>query len=202
MATPTIFARGKYEVKAPFTLVANTSYTCIDIRSFRSVEAEGINILQTYYLPQGLTQADYDSDRVNAVTLVTLAGEEVPEIVIPSSYITSFPLTVGDGFSRMVIGVDIGVLPDSLDISYLTAEIKNLVSDLTGLQGEVTLFSAPITGVLTPEEAQAFEDNRKAAIASRSTFYAQNKRLNDQLAEVTAIKDAYEKIIIDNGLVT
>lgn len=204
MATPSIYARGKYEVLAPFALVPDVSYTAIAIRSFRDVQAEGIDIFAAYYEPKGLDRAKYDTDRVNAVSLVTLAADEHPQVIIPTSYIKTVPLSVGTGFSRMVLAVDIGVLPDSLDLSYLNAEIKSLVSDLTGLTEdvEVKTYTAPVTGLLTPEQAEAFEQNRLAAIKGRATFYAHNKQLEEELVRLREINARYEKIIIDNSLLS
>lgn len=200
MATPSIYARGKYEVLVPFVLVPDVSYTCIAVRSFRDVQAEGIDIYSAYYEPRNVPRAKYDSDRVNAVSLVTLAADEHPQLVIPTSFIQTVPLSVGTGFSRMVLGVDIGILPDSVPVDYLKAEVAALISDLTGLHGEVTTFTAPVTGLLTPEQAEQFEQNRLAAIRARGTFYGQNKRLEEELNRVKAINARYEEIIIANGL--
>lgn len=202
MATPSIYARGKFEVLPPFALVDDVSYTAIAIRSFRDVQSEGIDIFTAYYEPKGLDRAVYDSDRVNAVSLVTLASDEHPQVIIPTSYIKSFPVSVGTGFNRLVLAVDIGILPDSLDLSYLGAEVKALVSDLSGLtEGvEARIFTAPITGLLTPEQAEAFERNRLAAIQGRATYYAHNKRLEDEVNRLKQINERYEQIIIENGL--
>jgi hypothetical protein len=196
-----IYARGKFEVQAPFALVADVSYTATAIRSFREVQAAGIDIFANYYAPMGLDQATYDSDRVNATSLVTLQADEHPTVIIPTTYILSAPTTVGEGFSRMVIGVDIGILPDGLDLTYVTAEIVALVSDLTGLQSDVQQFTAPITGLLTPEQAESFEQNRIAAIRGRTTHYAQNQTLQDQLNKATALAARYEQIILQSGIV-
>lgn len=199
---PIMYARGAWELLAPWTVVAGVSYKCDAIRSFVNVQAEGIDIFKAYYEPKGLAQAVYDTDRVNGVSLVTLVSDEYPEIIVPTSYITKAPTTVSSGFSRMVLGVDIGVLPDTLDISYLNAEIVGLVSSLTGLEAEVTTYVAPMTGTLTPEQAEAFEDNRKAAITNRTTYYSKVATLTAQLATVTALKDRYEKLIVAAGIVS
>lgn len=200
--TPIMFARGKWELLAPWALVDNVAYQCVAIRSFQDVQGEGIDIFSAYYLPKGLSADVYSSDRVNGTALVTLVSDDHPQIVVPTTYIKSAPTTVSTGFNRMVIGVDIGIIPDALDISYLNAEIAGLVSALTGLQGVVSTYAAPITGLLTPEQAEMFESNRLAAITKRTTFYSKVESLQQQLAAVTKIKDRYEKIIIDHQLST
>lgn len=202
---PIPFARGTWELLAPWAtdVVADVSYTCIALRSFKDVQAEGINIFTAYYEPKGLAQSVYDTDRVNATMLVTLDSDEHGQIIVPTTYIKTAPTTVSSGFNRMVMGVDIGVLPDTLDLSYVNEEIKGLFSALTGLTDvTVTMYTAPITGTLTPEQAEAFEENRKAAIAGRTTFYAKVAQLQAELDTQKQINAAYEKIIVDNGLVT
>ena len=201
--TPIMHARGKWELLAPWTadLVADASYVCIAIDSFQKVLAEGINIFEAYYKPKGLSQEKYDTDRVNATSLVTLHSDDHGEIVVPTTYIKSAPTSVSSGFSRLVMGLDVGVLPDSIDLSYTTAEIKALFSALTGLTDvEVTMYTAPITGTMTPEQAASFEANRLAAIEKRATFYATNEKLQARVAELEAVKLRYEQIIIAAGL--
>lgn len=200
MTTPSIYARGKYEVSAPFAVVADVSYTCIALRSFRDVQAEGIDIFAAHYEPAGIARGVYDTDRVNAVSLVTLAADEHPQLIIPTSFITSVPLSVGTGFSRLVLSADIGIIPDGVSIDYVNAEIVALISDLTGLESEVTVYTSPVTGLLTPEQAEFFEQNRLAAIRQRATYHGRNRVLENELAKVTAIKNRYEQIIIENGL--
>lgn len=199
---PIPFARGKWELLAPWAVVDNVAYKADAIRAFRDVQSEGIDIFAAYYQPKGLSVDIYNSDRVNGIALVTLVSDDHAEIIVPSSYIKTAPTTVTTGFNRMVMGVDIGVLPDTLDLTYLVAEIKGLVSALTGLENDVTLYTAPITGLLTPEQAESFEANRQAAIEKRTTFYSKVETLQQQLTTVTAIKDKYEKIIIDHQLAT
>lgn len=201
--TPIMHARGKWELLDPWKvdLVADASYVCIAIDSFQKVLAEGIDIFEAYYKPKELDQSKYDLDRVNATSLVTLHSDDHGEIIVPTTYIKSAPTSVSTGFNRLVMGLDVGVLPDSIDLSYTVEEVKALFSSLTGLTDvEVTMYTAPITGTLTPEQAASFEANRLAAIEKRSTFYATNEKLQAQLTEVTAIKNRYEQIIIAAGL--
>lgn len=201
--TPIMHARGKWELLDPWKadLVADASYVCIAIDSFQKVLAEGINIFEAYYKPKGLGQDKYDTDRVNATSLVTLHSDDHGEIIVPTTYIKTAPTSVSTGFSRLVMGLDVGVLPDSIDLSYTVAEIKELFGALTGLTDvEVTMYTAPITGTMTPEQAASFEANRLAAIEKRATFYATNEKLQARITELEAIKTRYEQIIVAAGL--
>jgi len=195
MATPVMFARGVYKVALPYVVLADVSYVCVSIDSFRKLESDGVNVLQKYYLDKGLTKEKYDLDLANATSVVTLFSDNRPAVEVPTTYITDVPTTVDEGYARLVIGLDIGVFPAHFDLSYLLLELAETVQSVTGLTCTPTLNYAPYTGVITPEQAQAFENNRKAAIAARSTYFSKIQQLESEVARLTTINQRYEELL-------
>lgn len=195
MATPVMFARGPYKVALPYVVLADVSYVCVSIDSFRKLESDGVNVLQKYYLDKGLTKEKYDLDLANATSVVTLFSDNRPAVEVPTTYITDVPTTVDEGYARLVIGLDIGVFPAHFDLSYLLLELAETVQSVTGLTCTPTLNYAPYTGVITPEQAQAFENNRKAAIAARSTYFSKIQQLESEVARLTTINQRYEELL-------
>lgn len=201
--TPIMWARGPWELAEPWAtaLAADASYTCISIDGFQKVLTEGVDIFEAYYKPKGLTRDKYDTDRVNATSLVTLSSDDHGQVIVPTTYITKAPTTVTSGFSRLVMGLEVGVLPDSLDLTYTIEEVKNLFTALTGLTDiQVQMFTAPITGNLTPEQAAMFEQNRLAAVENRKTFFSKVEDLQRQVNTLTEINKRYEQLIIAGGI--
>jgi hypothetical protein len=201
--TPIMHARGKWELLDPYrTLIKDdVSYTCNGINDFGKVLAEGINIFEAYYKPYGLTLEQYNSDRVNGTSLVTLKSDDYADVLVPTTYIKVAPTTVTSGFSRMVMGLDVGVIPDTLDLTYVQEEVKELFTALTGLTDiTVTMYTAPMTGILTPEQAASFEANRLAAVENRQTFFAKVEDLQRQLNTEKSIRQRYEQLIIQAGI--
>lgn len=200
--TPAIYARGVFELEAPYNaaLLANRSYTCIAIRGFRDIRAGGGDVYTLYYQPLQIPLTKYQDDDANAASIVTLYTEDQPLLHVPNSYIKSYPTTVTNGFSRIIMGVEIGLVPDDILLDYLIADIQGKVSELTGLTAEVSLHTAPYQGVLTAQQLEAFENNRKAAIGSRVTVYGRLAAAEAEIVRLNAIKEQYEKVIAQQGL--
>lgn len=197
-----LFSRGKWVVNAPFAVSADTVYTCTANRSFREMESEGDSVFNLVYQPRGLTQLQCETDRVNSVTIVVLESEGNPSLLIPTSYIQSYPTAVLEGFSRIVLAVEIGLLSDKVPLEYLKANLQQVVADVIGVENaKVELFTAPYRGVITPEQAELIEQNRQALVKSGTNHYSENKRLADQLALANAKVQRLEQIIIANSLV-
>lgn len=203
MASPLMFARGPWKVEPPFTVDETLNYTCIADRSFREMEGEGVGVYQQVYQPLGILQEKCETDRVNAVTIVTLECEGKPNLLIPTSYITSAPTTVSEGFSRVVVAVDIGILSDKVPLDHLKQTLQQAVQDITGQENaKVELFLAPYSGVITPDKAELMESNRQALLKNGTNQYAENKRLTDLLTIEQEKVKRLEKIIIDHSVPT
>lgn len=195
------FARGKWKAKAPFVLDENIVYTCIGIRAFRDIEAEGVGVYELVYQPRALSEEVCETDRVNAVSIITLEAEGKPNVLIPTSYIQSYPTTVLEGFSRIVLAVEIGILSDKVPLDYLKAQLQQAVTDTVGVENAtVELFTAPYRGVITPDQAEAMEHARQQLIRTGNNHYSENKRLQDALDLAEAKVRRLEQIIIDNSI--
>lgn len=203
MASPLMFARGPWVVKEPFAVVADQIYTCIADRSFREMEGEGIGVFEQVYQPAGLSQEQCESDRLNAVTIVTLESDGRVNLLIPTSYITSAPTTVSEGFSRVVLALDIGIVSDKVSLEHLKESMQQAAQDITGQENaKVELFLAPYSGYISPDKAELMERNRLALLKNGTNQYAENKRLTDLLAIEQEKVRRLEQIIIDHAIPT
>lgn len=197
-----LFARGVWKVSAPYVVNQTVPHTCVAIRSFRELEAEGIGVFEQVYQPVGLTRSRCEEDRLAAVSIITLEREDGPNKLVPSSFITEYPFATLEGFSRVVLAVEIGLLSDKVPLDFLKEHLQQAVQDVIGIQGaEVELLRAPYSGIITPEQAELLEMNRQAAIAGGSNAYAENKRMADALAVANEKIGRLEQIIIDNAII-
>lgn len=201
--TISIFARGAWKTDAPFTVSQEKIFTCIAIRSFREIEAEGEGVYELVYQPAGLPRSACETDRIAAVSIITLEQENGLNILVPTSYILTYPFTVTEGFSRIVIGVEIGILSDKVPLDALKEKIQQGIQDVIGVDdATVELFKSPYSGVITPEQAELIEANRLALIQSGGNVYSENKRLEVALALANEKVARLERIIIDNAIAT
>ncbi len=198
---PPIGTRGLYTLKAPWSVAPGVLYTCAAIRKFIDLENLGTDVFVTYYEPYGLDRTVYEQDRRNDEVLLTLVSETTAPLYVPSSYLASFPDQSHRNYQHVVLSASLGPLPDYIDLSFAQDQVASVISDVIGMAPTVHLSLAPSTGVVTPEQHDALEAARMAAVANRTTDRArvlELTRVNQELSQRLAI---LEKIVKDYGLI-
>lgn len=168
--TPPLNATGTFELLTPFTIEDGKVYRAEALDGFESLEVREIDVFKTYYDSQGLTQQDYEADKLNKVDIVTLMSDDAPTIYVPSSYIKSFPLTSGYPYGRIVLSVDLGVLPDGLDFLPVVSVIETQVSEIVGVlpeNMEVIIHRLSETQGVDHSKHEQLENLRKSRISER-----------------------------------
>lgn len=134
--TPGINATGIYVLFAPWTVVTGAIYRAEAIDGFESLEAQGIDVYAKYYQAyesEGITVQDFQRDRLNAINIVTLMSDTQDTIYVPSSYIKEFPSSIAYPYSRVLLSVDLGLLPDGISLQTTIENIQSHVSELVGV---------------------------------------------------------------------
>jgi hypothetical protein len=201
--TPPINTTGRYLVAAPFDAIitANEIYECVAIRQFDEIEQLGQSVLERYYTPFGLSNQIFGEDEragANIITLATISGQYY---FIPDTYILEFP-NMGDvTYRRVILSVDLGPIPSSLDLTFLRQQIASVVTDVTGLtdnrEPAVYMAVAPTRGAVTPQEHEIMEATRLASIANRTTDRAKLIVLEQQNAALVARSAFLEQYILE-----
>ncbi len=196
---PPIGTRGLYSLKAPFTTVPNQLYECGAIRFFKDVENQGIDVFKKYYEPWDLTQADYTRDRSAGVVMVTLISDSQAPIYVPSSYILAFPGLTSVRYQYVVLSASLGALPESLDLTFVKNQVAEAIAETVGVMPQVFENVAEATGVVTPEQHDALEAARQAAVTNRTTDRA--LYLEEKQKRITAETKlaALEQLLISKG---
>lgn len=207
-AIPPIGTRGLYSLNAPWATEPSTLYTCVAIRRFVDLENLGVDVFQTYYLPmvndtitEGQLKASYENDRRNDVPIVSLQSETTAPIYVPNSYIAAFPSLAYRNYHHVVMSASMGPLPDYIDLTFAKTQMANVLSDVIGVEVEVFVNVAAATGVITPDQHEALEVARQAAIDNRTTTYAHNLQLQEQNARLTQRLAILEQYLKDNGII-
>lgn len=162
--TPPINTSGVFTLYLPFTLPAGVVYRCSAIRTFSELEKHGINVYEKYYKPMSISEDTYKVDlglKASIVTLVSGAGEEV---FVPNTYIESYPGDSGVRYSRNVIVIDVGLIPETTDISYIKDLAVDLVKHNLGVTSSVEIVTAPYTGSVSHDQHVTWETARRAAV--------------------------------------
>ena len=197
---PPIGTQGVYGLKAPFTTVPNTVYTCAAIRYFVDLENLGVNIYTAYYQPFGLETTQVDTDRRGTVAVITLVSDTAAPIYVPSSYVVSYPDLTHRDYHHVVLSASLGPLPDYIDLSFVQASMAALISDTIGLEPQVHISVAPLTDSVSPEQHEFLEVARQAAIVNRTTPRAQVLELQQTKTQLEQRLAIMELILRDHGL--
>jgi hypothetical protein len=198
---PPIGSRGRFTVASPFTVNSGVVYRCTALRRFSDIENQGIRVFETFYEPFDLTQTDVANDRSIGAYIATLESDTHAPIYVPTTYITSYPDGAYRNYQRVVISAELGPMPDYIDLTFMEAQLKALVSDTIGVEPRVALGAAPMDTTVTPDQHETLEIARVNAIKNRTTDYAKylaEKEANQRLKSRIQI---LEEIIRRNGLI-
>ena len=198
--TPPLLTRGRYTLVTPFTALPTTLYTCAAIRTMPECQIHGEDVLNDIYIKAGLTKADFDRDSKAGSKIVTLLSEDSVPIYVPDSYIESYPNYDAVPYSHTVLSIDLGALPDFVSLANLQLEISALTSDVVGKESKVTVHRGASTGLVTPEQHEVAEVARVAAIKRRTTYRAENVRLEREKAALLEQNRILMQLLKDNGL--
>ena len=195
MITPIINAVGTYSVKAPFETIDGVTYKCVEILKISALEKNQVDVFATYYEPNGLSPAKYVADKDLDANIVHLAeqGGGV-DIILPSTYILALPSVRTIPYSRILLSIDLGLIPDSLSLASTITAIKDLATDVVGVDPTVKTHRVPVLGGIDANRHELLELNRNNAIAHRPTAHADVARLSAildrKLAYIAQLEEA------------
>lgn len=198
--TPPLLTKGRYTLINPFVAEPTVLYTCTALRTFAECEVAGEDVLTDVYLAKGLTQAQYTRDLADGALLVTLMSETEPPIFVPDTYIESYPNLTDVIYNHVVLTASLASVPDFLNFDFLKAQIASVVSDVIGVEPEVKIVRAISSGVVTPEQHEAMEVGRLAAIRLRTTDRAKLIDLQNKVTRLEEQNRILVEILQQNNL--
>jgi hypothetical protein len=198
--TPALYASGKYVLTTPFIADPNAVYVCMAIRSFDDILELKEDVFTTYYEPNGLNDTAYQADLAAKVSIITLMSETATIIYVPDSYIESYPDVSNVIYSRIVLSIDLGALPDKLGLEFLKTQLGNQCGDVIGVMPDILVHKSPTTDFISAQENATLESLRVAGITVLKTDYTRNRELLVQVNEQQVIIDRLTQLCIDNNL--
>lgn len=196
--------KGRWEVKAPWSVKAGTLYTLGAVRYFVDIENNAGNVYETYYGPLGVSKDVYNTDKRNGEVMLTLLSDTEAPIYIPSSFVTAYPSLDSVAYHHVVISASCGALPVTTSLEYLETQVANVISDTIGVTPEIHIGVVPLLSVVTPEQHEENEARREAAIKNRTSDYArllEAQQQNALLSQQLAVAQQIIKDLKDRGLI-
>lgn len=203
--TPNIFASGRFTLEAPFnTKIKNyLDYTCIAVRSFEDYIAEGeLDIFARFYVPDAIAEQRYKEDALEKASIVTLRSVEGDVIHVPDTFITKYPSASSAGWSRIVLSVDLGSVPDVVVLDHLLTVLANATRDTVGVLPSVKINRMVTPNSLTQQDVDLWKAATAANITLDMTDYARARSLNEELNKAVQQINILSQSMIDRNIVT
>lgn len=179
--TPSINATGAYRVATPFTVDESAIYVAEAIDGFNALESRGIDVYAEFYQPHSIPQSRFNEDKAADINIITLISNTAATVFVPSSYITSFPNTGTIGYSQLIVSLDMGLLPDNLNMDSIFADVAQRIAANTGVTVNVQLHSLVTTDVVDYDKHQLLEAARLANLTFSESLASENIRLTSEL---------------------
>lgn len=195
-----LYATGEWEVEPPFKLSEDTTYTAVALVSLNEAEIIYGDAFTIFYDKLDIPLERYLQDKESFVTLVTLTSQNASDIVVPDSFIKSFPSVTAIPYNHVVLSISLGALPDSVGLDDLKMSVSELVQQSLGIVATTKEHQSGFVTKWVPYTThRVFEANRKALMANNKSIYQQyteEKNRNTVLQERISI---LEEMIASKG---
>ncbi|MBB5409270.1 hypothetical protein HDG34_003211 [Paraburkholderia sp. HC6.4b] len=204
---PNVGASGLWSLVAPFDQLISPAlaYSCVAVRLLVDIIAAGGDPFTLYYQPQDLTQTDYQNDVAAGAAIVSLQATGGNWVYVPSTYISQMPNANNIPYRGIVLGVNLGALPDSLDLTYVKSQVSAAVQDAIGVHpGAVTSLAVTSKTLISPQEDASITASREALMGSKGTPTAQLAAARAQIATLQqqiAMLSQFIQSLVDDGTI-
>lgn len=209
MTVPVINTSGRFVLKAPFVAKPTVIYTVIAIREISDLYLKGDNVYKVYYESVGLVNGlnindeifDFDEEVRRKPVVVTLEGTDGTIIYVPSNYIVSYPNAGDVVYSRLILSVDLGAIPDIVSVDSVITDIEEIVEARFGVKSHVKINRSYSQHQPSNDEHEILEASRKGSITATQNNYSENLALRNELTDATTKILLMTKILKENNLI-
>lgn len=202
--TPNLFATGRFTLAAPFAakLKPAIDYTCISIRAFADFVAEGdLDIFERFYVPDGISRTRFDQDVLEKAAIITLQNTDGEIVQVPDTFIDKYPAGSSAGWSRIVLSVDLGAVPDIAVLDHLKTVLANATRDTVGILPKVEINKMTTPNALTQTDVDLWVAATQAAITRNKTDFALSREKDAALAAAAEQLRLLSQVLISRGIV-
>lgn len=182
---PDIGAIGIFVLKTPYDteIAPGTSYSCQAIRKLSDIIGSGSDPFEVYYQPFGIPRATYNNDITNGVCIVSLLAGIGQWVYVPSSFILSYPIMNGVTYRTLMLGVNLGPLPDGFALAGLKSEVSDTIYDLIGVRPSIKEAVVSAETLVPKVTHDGIETARLANVTITMSKAARIRKLQSDLGE-------------------
>lgn len=197
--TPPMGISGAFLLREPFVADPEKSYTVVAVRQFYELISRGQDPVELVYRPVGLGDTAYKADQAIGALVICLRDRNGSLLYVPDTYIDQYPNMGSVVYSRLVLGVNLGMWPDERNVDDILQAVTESVASKIGVEPQVIVTRAPTQDHVTEEQHVQLLAARRAAVTHQETDTATIIRLSDEIAHLQRIID--EQVEIINELV-
>lgn len=206
--TPTIRAKGLWQVRLPFVVLANVEYVCIAIRSFQDMYNDNLDVYSTVYEPSGITEGStidgsiftVRNEELKGINIVSLGAPNGSVIHIPDNFILSYPNSTLIEYQHTVMICSLGPLPVTLDTKLAEQAMVDTVGNYFGIKADVKIGRVETSLSPTYEEHLRLEQVRVNATNINNTAENQIQALIEKLDLANKTVETLTQILVDNNI--
>lgn len=198
---PPIGSTGIFKVNAPFndTIKDTINHTCVAIRRLSDLLNSGLDPFNDYYFLNGLTEEKYKEDITDNVCIVSLQTANGNWFYVPSSFIISYPIVGGVAYNSIALMLNIGAIPDALNISFLRNTLVDMTESIIGIRPTIYTVATAEQTMVNEQAHDLAEMARLSKITKTTTDYSElikvrneNTELKNKISTLEAyIKEKY-----------
>jgi hypothetical protein len=157
------------------------------------MEGAKLDLYSLVFQPVGVTPEDFPvvlkrAKDSGAIICALLDRNGLP-VYVPTTYLISFPSVDGVSYERMCMIADLGPVPPSMEqaMQQVLDHTKQYITATLGIASTVRLGTIPTVGYVSQNQADAYENTRKAQITDATNDVAKVRALTAKVAA----KDVY-----------
>lgn len=195
---PELNSSGVFNLEEPFNKKENEKvvFTVTAIRSLTECLDNQEKPYDTIYQPNGLTKEDYIRDLNNNIPIVTLY-DGANEYNVPGNRIKSVGKLDGAIYQEKIVTIDLGVVPDDIDLEEVKTDIQQEVKTMYGVNTSVELIRGSEVMNKTTIEDYEFKRKRIGRMKNYVTYRTMCKDIKNRINDLTTKNKIVEDLLLN-----
>lgn len=192
---PPVNVIGNWVLRAPYYVDPSDIWRCDSLEGMDTLEDNGVDPYMAFYAPKGVSREQFTRDNIHGMKICTLVNEYGDFYEVPTTYIITYPKDTSVGYDTLVLSVNFGPLPATLNLDYLISQITQQCTKEIGVPVKVNMHKIPNAGLVKLEDAKTMEKDRLETISNTISHYGGKVMGEEKLAGVNNVTDKLGGII-------
>lgn len=205
---PSIGLKGLWTLRNPYICEPSIIYECIAVRTLADCYLQGDDAYRLFYKAVGLIDGvevngkifNFNEEAAQDPWIVTLRGSNGTVVYVPSNYIDLMPTKDHVPYTRVIMSVDLGAIPDSLSLDSIMTDVKEMVSARMGIKATIALHEGPADKQPTVSEHAVLEAARNGSVKKITNNYVDAMLYKQKSVRQRKHIEQMEQLLISKGV--